>query len=183
MIYLASTSPRRKKLLKEAGIRFRALTPRYAEEKALSSPPEKIVKTHALGKALSVAHRVKDGTILSADTLVCCRGQVLGKPKNLREAARILQGLAGRWHTVYTGVAILRVKKRTVRKKRVFLRKTRIRIRPMSRAAILAYFKKVNPLDKAGAYAIQSPRARIVTGMRGSLTNAVGLPMESLGRL
>lgn len=183
MIYLASTSPRRKKLLKETRKRFRVIPPIYDESSRFWPSPSRTVREHALGKALSVAPRVKNGIIISADTLVHCRGRVLGKPKNMRDAFRLLSFLSGRWHTVYTGVAVFRVRSGAVVRKKVFVKKTRIHIRPLTHAQIISYFKTVNPLDKAGAYALQSKSGSIVSEVRGSLTNAIGLPMESLGRL
>ena len=180
MIYLASTSPRRKKILKDLGIRFRVLSTRYHEKDLPGTGPAKLVRTHALGKALSAAHLIIHGKILSADTVVYFKNKIIGKPKNRREAFRILSMLQGRWHEVYTGVAIFEIKNKKIHKRRVFTEKTKVCLRPMNRAAILKYFKRVNPLDKAGAYAIQSRRFGIVVEIKGSFSNAVGLPLEKL---
>src|SRR3989338_836778 len=103
MIYLVSTSPRRKKLLREAGIRFRVLHPNYHEKPIPGLGPAALVKKYAFEKATSAISLVKDGTLLSADTIVYFKGRVIGKPKNRRDAVRILSKLQGRWHTVYTG--------------------------------------------------------------------------------
>ena len=179
MIYLASTSPRRKILLREKGVRFKILKPSY-HEKRIHGLPAKIVKTHAIEKALSCLKLVKQGIILSADTIVYWNGCVIGKPKNMEDAVRILLKLQDQWHTVFTGVAVLRVKQERVIKKTVFVEKTKIRLQPMTKIEINRYFRRVNPLDKAGAYAIQSKSASIVKEIRGSFSNAVGLPMERL---
>ena len=182
MIYLASTSPRRKKILQKLRLRFRVISTSYEEKNETNKPPSVLVKKHALAKAVSCVSKVRDGIILGADTLVYCKNNIIGKPKNLKEASEILYHLQGGWHTVYTGVAILHIKHGRMLKKTVFSERTRVRLRAMNRMAINSYFKKINPLDKAGAYAIQSKQVNIVEEVRGSLTNAIGLPMERLKR-
>lgn len=183
MIYLASTSPRRKRLLKDAGVRYRTLRPNYHERPIAGLAPPELVKRHALEKGLSAAKLVKSGIILSADTIVYVAGGVIGKPKNRGDAFGILSKLQGRWHTVYTGVALLKVSGGSVVKRKSFYAKTRVFVRPMSAGEIKSYFKKINPLDKAGAYAIQSCDSSVVEKIRGSFSNAVGLPMEALQRI
>ncbi|HXV27828.1 MAG TPA: Maf family protein [bacterium] len=196
MIYLASTSPRRKALLKKAGVRFRILKPHYHEDSRLKAPPSQIVKIHARKKAESCVKRVKDGTVIAADTLVYLDGQIIGKPKNIKDAERILRKLQGRWHAVYTGVAIFKIQSGHAVKKDVFHVKTKVRLKKLGPQGIRHYFKKVRPLDKAGAYAIQSPHGGIVDkagayaiqsphggiveDVQGSFTNAVGLPIEKV---
>ena len=180
MIYLVSTSPRRKKLLREAGVRFRVLRPKYHERHIPGLRPDALVKRHAYEKAMSAVSLVKEGVLLSADTVVCLDGHVIGKPKNIKDAVRILSKLQGRWHTVYTGVALLKLSAGRITKKKVFSEKTGVFIKKMSRADIRSYFRRISPLDKAGAYAIQSTRASIVEKFKGSHSNAVGLPMERL---
>ena len=180
MIYLASTSPRRRKLLKEASIAFRAVRPDYEEKNYHRISPVMMVKKHALEKAVSCVCKVREGKLLGSDTLVYCDGEIVGKPKNMKDAFRILNLLQSRWHTVYTGVAVLEIKDHHIVKKRIFSEKTKVCIKPMSRLAIKSYFKKINPLDKAGAYAIQSKGANIIAEVKGSLSNAIGLPVESL---
>ncbi len=181
MIYLASTSPRRKTILKSSGIQFCAVKPDYKEEKPAGNlSPSTVVKKHALAKAVSVAKKVREGIVIGADTVVYFRGKIIGKPKDLKEAAGILGELAGRWHLVYTGVALLKISAGVMRKRIVFYEKTRVHLKPMDRKSLRGYFKKIRPLDKAGAYAIQSKRAGIVREIRGSYSNAVGLPVEKL---
>lgn len=180
MIYLASTSPRRKQLLKKAGIKFRILEPNYDEDLNLKGPPSKVVQIHAAGKAKSCLQKIESGIILAADTIVYHHGQMIGKPKDLRDARRILRRLQGAWHTVYTGVAIFKVRAGRAAKKIGFFEKTVVRLKPLSQKGITNYFKKINPLDKAGAYAIQSPHSGIVEEVRGLFSNAVGLPIERI---
>ena len=178
MIYLASTSPRRKSLLKKSGVAFRVLRPGYEEDNRLKGTPSQLVQIHAVRKAESCVGQVRDGTILAADTLVSLRGEIIGKPKNSKEALRILKKLQGTCHSVYTGVAILKVASSRVVKKSIFFEKTRVRLKALTEKQIEGYLKKVNPLDKAGAYSIQSPHGGIVQEMKGLFSNAVGLPVE-----
>jgi len=180
MIYLASTSPRRKTLLRKAKVAFRILKPSHKEDDRLKGPPSRIVKIHAVKKAESCERQVKDGTILAADTIVYFQGEIIGKPKNMKKAHLMLTKLQGRWHTVYTGVALFRVASEKRVKKTVFVTKTKVRLRPLTPKGIKNYFKKVNPLDKAGAYAIQSPRGGIIQEVKGLFSNAVGLPIEKV---
>ena len=186
MIFLASSSPRRKKLLKEAGVIFRSICPDYDEKQSVGATrrvaptPSVFVKKHAFAKAASCVSRVKEGVILGSDTVVYFSGRVIGKPKNHADAFKILTLLQGRWHVVYTGVALLKISNRRIINKKVFVEKTKVRLRAMDRMAIEIYFKKINPLDKAGAYAIQSDKANIIADVKGSLANATGLPVERL---
>ncbi len=180
MIYLASTSPRRKKILKDMGMRFKVLKPDYHESPLPGATPAKLVRAHALGKALSAARLIRQGRVLSADTVVYFRNRIIGKPRDMRDAFRILGQLQGRWHTVYTGVALLNVKAGKTVRRRIFVEKTRVRLRALDRTAMKAYFKRVDPLDKAGAYAIQASRDPLASEVRGSFLNAVGLPVERL---
>ena len=180
MIYLASTSPRRKTLLKKAGIVFRILKPSYKENQRLKVLPSKIVQVHAVKKAESCVRQIKNGTILAADTVVYFGGKIIGKPKNMNKARFILKKLQGEWHLVYTGVSIFKVAANRIVKKTVFFEKTKVRLRALTPKGIENYFKKVDPLDKAGAYAIQSPHAGIVQEVKGLFSNAVGLPIEKI---
>lgn len=180
MIYLASTSPRRRGLLKKAGVPFRILRPVYEEDKRLKGPPSQIVQIHAVGKAGSCSGGVRNGILLAADTVVYLDGKMIGKPKSRKEARLILRKLQGKWHSVYTGVALFKMVSGRVVNKTVFFEKTRVRLKKLTPEKIKNYFKRVNPLDKAGAYAIQSPHGGIIQDVRGPFSNAVGLPVEKV---
>ncbi|MBI3999693.1 MAG: septum formation protein Maf [Candidatus Omnitrophica bacterium] len=180
MIYLASTSPRRKSLLKAHGIQFRLLAPSYREKHLPRLAPARIVKIHAVEKGKSCARKIKNGIILAADTIVYLDGQVIGKPKNMKHARLMLEKLQGRWHTVYTGVAMFKIVSGQMTKKTVFVQKTKVLLKALTPNGIKNYFKKVNPLDKAGAYAIQSPHGGIIEKVKGLFSNAVGLPIETV---
>lgn len=156
------------------------IRPEYHEKKISGKGPSQLVRMHAIGKAMSAAQTVIVGTILSADSIVYCAGRIIGKPRDLKEASRFLNLLQGRWQTVYTGVAILRVEDGEIRKKIVFVEKTRIFLEKMDPKQIKTYFRKVNPLDKAGGYALQAGRFSGTKQIRGSYFNAVGLPIERI---
>ena len=180
MIYLASTSPRRKFLLKKYGITFKTLRPDYEESNESVLGPARLVKKHALEKGLSCLRFVKNGVILSADTIVYLKKKVIGKPQDMKEALRILGGLQNRWHRVYTGVVMLQIHAGKVKKRSMFSEVTKVKLKRLSRKEIKRYFRKINPFDKAGAYAIQSKQPNIINQFKGSLTNAIGLPMETV---
>lgn len=183
MIYLASTSPRRKFILKKMGVRFRAIRPSYEEGpipvRASAVP---LVRRHALEKARSGAAEVKRGLVLGADTVVAFRGRIFGKPRDMKGAVKMLGSLQGRWHTVYTGVALFEVGARGARRVALFHETTRVKLKEMNVSQIRAYFRRIDPLDKAGAYAIQGAPPTIVQAVKGSYWNAVGLPAERLAR-
>ena len=180
MIILASSSPRRRALLKKAGIRFRVMQPSYRERDRGWLPVVSLTKRHALGKALSVASGVRDGIVLGADTVVTCDGRIAGKPRTMKHAERMLGRLQGRWQDVVTGVALVRVRGGRVRRRLLFYEKTKVRLRKMDEKEIRRYFRRVNPLDKPGAYALQAGPDGAAQRVRGSWSNAVGLPMEKL---
>ena len=180
MITLASSSPRRKWILKKHRVDFRVVRPEYHEKKISGKSPSQIVRIHALGKAVSVIHKISSGTILAADSVVYFKGRILGKPRHLKQAAHFLKLLQGQWQTVYTGVALLQIQAGKVRQKKVFVEKTRIFLKKMNPKQIRAYFRRVNPLDKAGGYALQAGSFAGAQRIRGSYFNAVGLPIERL---
>ena len=180
MIYLASGSPRRKVLLRKARIRFTVLRPSYAEVHRDSGSAVALTKKHALGKALSVVPQVKNGIILGADTVVVHEGRILGKPRNMKAAEKMLDSLLGRRHFVVTAVALLRMQSGRIQKKSVFIVKTAVSLRKLERSELLAYLKRIGPLDKAGGYAAQASGPGIIHHVKGSFSNVVGLPIEKL---
>jgi septum formation protein len=182
-IYLASTSPRRKSLLKKAGIPFLVIRPPHKEDENLKASPSRLVRIHAAAKAASCVNQIKNGFVLSADTVVALKGKIFGKPRNMKEAHRMLARLQGCWQSVYTGVAIFKVRHGRAVKEIVFYEKTKILLKKMDSAEIFRYFKKVNPLDKAGACSIQSSRGGLLEKISGSFSNAVGLPVETLVKI
>jgi septum formation protein len=136
--------------------------------------PELLCELNAALKAEAVAEQRPDATVIGADTLVFIDGQPLGKPSDLEEARGMLRRLAGRTHRVCTGVCV--IFPGGVRK--LFHGMTEVDFLPLDDAEIDAYFERVNPFDKAGAYGIQEHGERIVSGIRGGFDNVMGLPVE-----
>jgi septum formation protein len=177
-IYLASQSPRRKEILRKMKIKFRVIPSNY-EEKPQRLTPAKLVLAHAKGKALGAKVAANSGLVIGSDTIVYASGRILGKPKSVREAARMLTRLSGKAHFVYTGVAV-----RDLKSKKMLsgFAKTKVFVKKLAAEDIKAYIPKVNSLDKAGAYAVQM-KPYIVTKTQGSYSNIVGLPEELLRKL
>jgi septum formation protein len=130
---------------------------------------------NAIRKARVIAQERMDAVVLAADTLVALDGEIIGKPCHLGEAREILRRLSDRVHDVCTGVSIIAGPQR---KFASFAEISRVRFRKLNNQAIDDYFRKVNPLDKAGAYAAQGAGGEIIVSVEGSFTNVVGLPIE-----
>ena len=173
---LASQSPRRRELLAHLGLPFTVHPARVKEWEATDADPQALVAHNAAAKADAVAESFPGDLILAADTTVALDGFVLNKPTDLAEARQMLRQLAGRTHTVYTGVA-LRWGERTT----AFVEPSYVTFKAFDAAVIDAYFAQVDPLDKAGAYGIQQARDLIIAGWEGSLSNIMGLPVRRLG--
>ena len=174
-LILASASPRRKQLLGELGVPFEVVVADVTEHEDPSTDPRKMVAHNAALKADWVAGRNPDAWVLGADTTVFIDQRVLNKPTDLADARRMLRQLSGRTHVVYTGVA-LRNQKRGVRIDDGVT--SEVTFKAYDDSVIDAYFKVVNPLDKAGSYGIQEGRELIIAAWKGSFTNIMGLPME-----
>ncbi len=176
-LLLASGSPRRRELLSLYGIPFTVL-PSQAEERA-TGPGEQRVQKIAQDKCDEVADRSPDRYVLAADTLVCVEGHVLGKPKDPADALAMLALLSGKWHQVHTGVCLRGPN--ALRDVRVAT--TRVRFLPLSRAMMERYVKTGEPLDKAGAYAIQGISGIFIDSLEGSPSNVIGLPLALVGQM
>lgn len=175
-VYLASKSARRRELLREYGIRFRLVNSDF-KEKTFTRDPKRTVKFNAIGKAKNAKVNSKKGIVIGADTLVSLSGTLFGKPRNKTHAIKMLKKLSGTTHQVYTGIALLDLK---ANKMRTAVIRSDVSMREFSNSKIKAYFSKVNPLDKAGAYAIQEHGDHLIKKIKGSYSNVVGLPMEKL---
>jgi septum formation protein len=176
-LILASASPRRQELLRQMGLAFQIVPTPAREVQPGHLSPAEICQINAFRKARAVAARYPDSLVLGADTLVCLGARLFGKPANLGAARKMLSELQGREHVVITGVCLLHGRKR---RHKLFADTTRVRFRPLGPAQIREYLARVNPLDKAGAYAIQEQGDRIVERIEGSYSNVVGLPVERL---
>jgi septum formation protein len=173
MIVLASGSPRRRQLLEMLGIPFRVVPPDVNETRDAAELPEQYVTRLARAKAAAVASREPDAVVLAADTTVVLRGQVFEKPGTPADAERMLRQLQGRQHQVLTAVAVARHGRLEHA-----LDVTDVTFRSLSDAAIADYVATGEPLDKAGAYAIQGKGAALVEGIRGDFFGVMGLPLR-----
>ncbi|MBN2465239.1 septum formation protein Maf [candidate division WOR-3 bacterium] len=181
-IYLASTSPRRRDLLRRLGIRFQLTTPAASETPEAvghktGSTPARFAVACARVKALSVAGRVNAGLVVGVDTVVVCGKQILGKPRSRAEARKMLGMLSGRTHSVISGVAVVRMPERRVL---TAAETTAVSFRRLSTDEIERYISGPEPYDKAGAYGIQEQAGIFVSRVSGCLLNVVGLPVPLL---
>lgn len=176
-IVLASKSPRRIELLKQLGIKFDVI-PSQCEEKSNKKRPAMRVKELALQKAFDVARKYPNAVVIGADTLVYCKGEIIGKPKNQQDALRILRKLNGAWQSVYTGVCVLCLREQ----KMVFGHDvSKCKARKLSEAELRHLAGK--HMDKAGAYAVQDNEDPFIEKIVGSKTNVVGFPVEFFNKL
>ncbi len=172
-LILASGSPRRAELLRQAGIRFEVSAPDLDETLYAGEAPEAYVRRLAAAKARYVAATHPGRLVLGADTTVVVDGEVLGKPRDAADAARMLGQLSGRSHVVLTGVCLIGPAGET----RIESAVTTVEFRPLEDAEIAGYVDSGEPMDKAGAYAIQGGAAGFVTRLDGDYSNVVGLPV------
>ena len=175
-LILASASPRRRELLTQLGMAFDVVVAEVTEHEEASTDPRVMVAHNAALKADWVSARHPQAVVLGADTTVFIDGTALNKPRDGTEARAMLRRLSGRTHTVFTGVAVRRAEDGLRIDEGVA---SEVTFKALDEAVIEAYLARVNTLDKAGGYAIQEHAELIVAGQRGSLTNIIGLPIES----
>ena len=173
-LVLASGSPRRAQLLGEAGLRFEIVPAAVVESSTCALTIQELTAFNASRKARDVARRRRTAVVLGADTLVALDGEIIGKPANMREAVKTLQRLSAREHQVCTSVFICSVARR---EQISFCTISHVRFKLLNDDEIRAYLAKIDPLDKAGAYAAQAHGSEVIGRIRGSYTNVVGLPM------
>jgi septum formation protein len=174
---LASSSPRRSELLRGLGIEFSVIPSDADEVHNEHLTATEISQLNAYRKARTVAKKHPDAIVLGADTLVYLDTKLFGKPHDLEDAYRMLKQLQGKTHEVVTGVCLLRLRGH---RQTLFAESTQVCFRPLGVKEIRDYMKQINPLDKAGAYAIQEHGGDVVESISGSLTNVIGLPVERL---
>jgi len=175
---LASTSPRRQALLREAGFAFAVVAPDVDESALPDESPESLARRLALAKARAALPSVSaDACVLAADTVVAIDGVLLGKPCDEAEAVEMLLRLAGRTHRVLTGFALLVP---ALGVEEVGVVESAVRMHAVDRATAERYAATGEPLDKAGGYAAQGEGGRFVAEIRGSRSNVIGLPLESV---
>jgi len=176
-LILASTSPQRKRLLKDLRIPFKVIAPGVDEDHT-QRRPDRLVSALALRKARAVAERNPRAIVLGADTIVVSQGRIIGKPRNASDALKMIRSLNGRWHRVYTGVAILVPGRRGSLREVVV---SRVKTLDLGKAGIRSYAGK--HMDKAGAYAVQDAQNPFVERIIGPTDNVIGLPMDAVRRL
>ena len=172
-IVLASSSPRRRDLLNEAGFDV-DIRPADIDELTDGLAPRDLVAANAERKARHVAAKLRGDLVLGADTVVVLDGEILGKPRDRGHAAEMLGRLSGRVHEVLTGVCLIRGGSR---ERCLFVESTRVSFRKLDAALIEAYLTDIDPLDKAGSYAAQDDQGRLIERIEGSLENVIGLPV------
>ncbi|UCC65087.1 MAG: septum formation protein Maf [Anaerolineae bacterium] len=186
-LLLASQSPRRRELLALLGMPFEVAVPNVAEVPQVDEPPAALIVRLSQVKAQAVGRNqvfrkkpgFKKGIIIACDTVVALDGEVLGKPHDVAEANTMLHRLRGRSHTVYSAVTLLET---TTGHTLTDVAETQVTIRAYTDPEISAYVASGDPLDKAGAYAIQHSRFHPVAGLQGCYANVVGLPLCHLTR-
>ena len=176
-LILASASPRRSELLGRIGLRFRVCPANVQELDNAAEGPAAMVLVNARLKADALAEKFPDALILGSDTTVALGDIILNKPSDMQAARAMLRQLSGQVHQVYTAVALL-WKRGGVND--CFVDVSKVQFKRLDDAAIGAYFERVNPLDKAGAYGIQAARELIIESVEGSVETVMGLPIQAL---
>jgi septum formation protein len=173
-IILASESSRRVDILRTLGISFSIIPPNIEEERRKDESPRDFVSRMAHEKAHKVGMLFPENWVIGADTVVVLRNRVLGKPKGNVDAFNMLKALRGKWHKVFTGYCVLNIAKNAVLRD---VAETKVFIRDLADEEIMRYVKTLEPLDKAGSYAVQGKGGHMVKEIKGSYTNVVGLPI------
>jgi septum formation protein len=176
-IILASASPRRKELLQRIGLKFKVDPSNYEENISSELEPHELAKSLSLEKAKLVAEKHMNALVIAADTFIVFEGKILGKPRTETEAKEMLETISGRQHSVITGFTIIDTENNKALSKAV---ETKVYIRKLSSNEIDAYVESKEPLDKAGAYAIQGLGSVIVEKIEGDYFNVIGLPLSAL---
>ena len=194
-IILASASPRRKELLCQMGLKFEVM-PSHCEEVITRKIPWEIVMELSSQKARELVYKAamdsiageksgdgegQDILVIGADTIVAYKNEILGKPKDKADAVRMLKLLEGKQHSVYTGVSMVYLKE-GIAQTRTFVEETKVYVAPMTDEQIESYVATGEPMDKAGAYAIQGLFAEYIVKIEGDYNNVVGLPIGRIMR-
>jgi len=172
-LILASASPRRAEILTAVGWEFEKHAADVDEAEMPNEKPADYVQRLAEEKAAVVAVKFKNQLVLGADTIVVIENQIVGKPKDLADARKMLRMLSGNWHEVLTGVAIIKDEEISVG-----LQRTKVKFAELVEAEIEFLIKRGEPLDKAGAYAVQAQAALFIEQIKGDYWNVVGLPVS-----
>jgi septum formation protein len=176
-VILASASPRRKELLEKIGLKFEAEPSNYEEDISPKLKPRELAESLSFEKAKVAAGSHKNALVIAADTFIVFRGKILGKPKTETQAKKMLETINGKPHSVITGFTIIDTENNKAISKSV---ETKVYIKRLTPNEVDAYVKSGEPLDKAGAYAIQGLGSVIVEKIEGDYFNVMGLPLSAL---
>ncbi len=178
-IILASASPRRRDILKITGLNFSVYASDYEEDISLSLSPRGVARLLSRKKAGAVAHKFKDTIIIAADTFIVFKHRLLGKPYTDKKAEEMLRMLNGKVHSVITGFTIMDTGNNKKLSRSV---ETKVCFKKLNKKEIKAYVRSKEPLDKAGAYAIQGLGAVLIDKIDGDFFNVMGLPLSALAQ-
>lgn len=178
-IYLASTSPRRKELLTKFNLPFEIISSEYEEDMTIQLPPKKLVRLLARGKARAAASRLSTGVVIAADTFVVLGDRFLGKPKSVLEAKKMLRTISGKVVQIVTGLTVVDLDKK---KEICDVDVAEVKMKKMSPSEIVNYIKTKEPMDKAGAFAVQGIGAALVEWTKGDYHGIMGLPLFKLAK-
>lgn len=176
-IILASTSPRRKELLEKTGLEFEVIASSYEENNLLYKNSKKLVEELSFGKANAVAINNPEAIVIGGDTVVTYKGHVLGKPKDKADAVKMLKQLSGTTHSVFTGLTVMRLRPKKIINIAVEIK---IEFQELTSKEINWYVNTGEPMDKAGAYAMQGIGMMFVKKITGDFSAGVGLPLNAL---
>lgn len=178
-LYLLSSSPRRIELLKSVGLEFNVINPLGEELDFKFKSPRYYAEKKALNKLITTLSELdlKKGVFITADTIVARKKKIFEKPKNEEDAVKILKSLEGKWHSVFTAYCIAIPEKNVQLVRSV---RTQVKFKQMKMKEIENYVKTKEPMDKAGAYAVQGYGLFMIEKIEGSLTNVVGLPLTEV---
>lgn len=176
-LILASASPRRLELLRQTGLEFKAIPSDADEIHNEQLTAAELSQINAYRKARAISKKFPDALVIGMDTVVVLGTKLYGKPKDVTDARRMLEELQGHTHEVVTGSCLIHLRSH---RQKVFTERTTVTFRSLTTQEISHYHSKINPLDKAGAYAIQEHGDDLVRHFSGSFSNVVGLPLERL---
>ncbi|MBS1113027.1 MAG: Septum formation protein Maf [Nitrospirae bacterium] len=176
-IILASGSPRRREILAKTGLKFKVDMSNYQEKLEPGLKPHDIARLLSSEKARHVAHRYRNVLVIAADTIVVFKGSLFGKPQNKEQAKEMLKTLSGKAHSVITGFTIIDT---ATKKELTTSVESKVFFKRLSPNEIAAYIRSGEPLDKAGAYAVQGLGAVLIKRIEGDFFNVMGLPLHSL---
>ncbi len=177
-IILASTSPKRKELLLQTGLKFEVVSSDYEEDMTLPLPPDELVRFLSKGKGELVALKYKDAIVISADTILYFKGKIFGKPHTKKKAFEMLSELSGHTPSAFTGFTIIDTKNKKIISKAV---ETKVTFEKLSSKMINEYIKNGKPLKYAGAFTLRDVEVRgFIKKIEGSADNVIGLPIQSV---